>query len=606
VQRRGSLIPLVRGCADLLEPKTRARVAVLGIFQVLSAVLDLLGLLTVGLLAALLAGASLPTSIASLLPDLSLENTQGTVFAVGALFVCLLLCVKSVLNALLSRMTLRALAAGQAQIASRLARDVLSADLLTVTRRPSQELSYILTTGTYSAILVVLGQAVILVSEIALVLLLSAGLFLLSPFLAILATAFFGLVALAIHRLFANWAVNIGEGAKNADISSIRTIQEAVRGIREIRVADRMSFFENRFYDERISSSQVQADLAFLSVLPKYVFEVALIGGAAVLGAFELWRNPVPIAIATMATFLVAGSRMVPSLLRLQGAIIQLKAAAGPANEVIMLSAELDEPCIHFRNLERPRDAPWPLARIEVTGLSFRYPDAPKDVFADLTLSIDDGSLFAVVGPSGGGKSTLLDLMTGLLVPDNGSVTIGSLSPSEVEQNWPDFIAYVPQTPLMIDGSIRDNVALGIPKEAIDDDAVRRALQQTHVWDLVASIGGLDSQVGELGAKLSGGQRQRLGLARSLYRMPRLLLLDEATSALDAESEALIAETILEISGATTVVVVAHRLSTARVADHIAYVADGKVITAHSFNELRERVPKFDLQASLSGLDGPA
>lgn len=575
---------------------------VLGVLQVLAAVLDLVGLLLIGLLTALLAGATLPVPIDSIRPNFSTDGAQGTLFIAGALLVCLLLCAKSFLSAYLSRLTLRELAIGQAQTASRLARGVLSADLLTAMMRPSHDLAYILTTGTYAAILIVLGQAVILASEIALVLFLSLALFILNPFVATLVAVYFVLIAFVLHRVFSSWAVQIGVTAKEADTSSIKTIQEAVRGFREIRVADRMSYFEGRFTDERTRSSQVQADLAFLTVLPKYLLEVALIIGAVLLGIVELWRSPVPIAIASIATFLIAGSRLVPSLLRLQGAMIQLRAAAGPARGVIVLDSDLSQRPPMERHLVATPDEPSSPARIQVTDLSFRYPDSPRDVFSNLTLNIEAGSLLAIVGPSGGGKSTLLDLITGLLIPDTGNVRLDGVAPIDVERSWPGFIAYVPQTPLMIDGSIRENVALGVPEAAIDDDAVVRALQRAHIWDLVDQIGGLDSRVGEFGSRLSGGQRQRLGIARSLYRMPRLLLLDEATSALDAESEALVSETIRGIAGATTVVVVAHRLATARVADRIAYVAEGRVTVADSFNALRERVPKFDLQASLSGV----
>lgn len=600
-----SVASVAQACANLLESKARTRLLLLGALQVFVAVLDLLGLLLVGTLTALFATGTLPAPMESLFPGLSLEDLQGTIIAVGALLVCLLLVVKSLSSAILARRILKLLANGQAQVATRLARDVLDADLVIAMRRPSQELAYILTSGAYSAVLVVLGQTVVLISEMTLILMLAAALLVLNPFIAVLAIAYFLVIAAISHRIFSSWALEIGEVAKQSEIKSIKTVQEAVRGFREIRVANRMSFFEKRFSDQRTVSSKVQADLAFLAVLPKYIFEVALIAGAALLGAFEFWRNPGPTAIGTIAIFLIAGSRIVPSLLRLQGATILLKSAAGPAREVIVLDSELSQVGKDHNpeNEHSPRSSPRTQIRVE--NLSFRYPGASTAVFRDLSFSIHEASLFAIVGPSGGGKSTLLDLLAGLHIPNSGKVLIDGMSSRDLITSRPNFIAYVPQSPLMIDGTIRENVALGIRAAAIDDEAVVRALEDAHLWDLVVSLGGLDFQVGEGGGKLSGGQRQRLGLARALYGQPRLLLLDEATSSLDAESEAVIGETVLKISRTSTVIVVAHRLSTARVADRVAYVDEGSIVIASSFDELRERVPKFDLQASLSTTQDP-
>jgi len=207
------------------------------------------------------------------------------------------------------------------------------------------------------------------------------------------------------------------------------------------------------------------------------------------------------------------------------------------------------------------------------------------------------------VGSTGAGKSTLADVIIGVLEPDSGSVTISGASPREAISRWSGAIAYVPQSVALVVGSVRENVALGLPADAIDDDMVWEALQRAHLADFLRnSREGLDTYIGERGMRLSGGQRQRLGIARALYTRPRLLVLDEATSALDAETEGAIVRTLDELEGEVSTITVAHRLATVRRADQLLYLEDGRIIAHGTFDEVRGQVKDFDRQASLLGL----
>ena len=207
------------------------------------------------------------------------------------------------------------------------------------------------------------------------------------------------------------------------------------------------------------------------------------------------------------------------------------------------------------------------------------------------------------MGPTGAGKSTLADVILGVLKPDAGRVTIGGLTPIEAVTHWPGAIAYVPQEVAMVNGSIRENVALGLPVEIIDDSRVWEALDRANLGEfLEQNREGLDTVIGEGGMKLSGGQRQRLGVARALYTRPKLLVLDEATSALDAETEDAIVKTFQSLEGEVTTITIAHRLATIRHSDQIAYLETGHVITCGNFDEVRRLVTNFDRQAQLLGL----
>jgi ABC-type multidrug transport system fused ATPase/permease subunit len=243
------------------------------------------------------------------------------------------------------------------------------------------------------------------------------------------------------------------------------------------------------------------------------------------------------------------------------------------------------------------------IAEIRVQGVTLSYPNNSTPAIKDVSLVISAGKSVAFVGPSGAGKTTIIDIFLGVLIPEEGSVQISGLPPQLAVAKWPGAVSYVPQDVVIVGGSIRENVALGYPLSEATDELVMSALKVAQLESFIASLpNGIDTQVGERGTKISGGQRQRLGIARAMFTRPNLLVLDEATSSLDGETEAGISEAIHALRGATTVVMIAHRLSTVRDADIVVYMDKGRVSAVGTFNEVREDVPDFDRQAKLMGL----
>jgi len=217
---------------------------------------------------------------------------------------------------------------------------------------------------------------------------------------------------------------------------------------------------------------------------------------------------------------------------------------------------------------------------------------------------VPSGSYAAIVGPSGAGKTTLVDLMLGLYEPDSGRILLNDLSPLELRQRIPGLISYVPQKPGLVSGTLANNVALGLRDESINEELVWGALRKAQLGQLVESLPqGIYSSLGSHSDALSGGQIQRLGLARALYTEPRLIILDEATSALDAATEASIAEAIQNLGSETTVVVIAHRLSTIQHADVVHVVDDGQVLASGKFKDVRKRVPMIEEYVKLMSFD---
>jgi ABC-type multidrug transport system fused ATPase/permease subunit len=239
----------------------------------------------------------------------------------------------------------------------------------------------------------------------------------------------------------------------------------------------------------------------------------------------------------------------------------------------------------------------------QLVGVSFRYPEKNENSLTDITLDIEPGTVVALVGPSGSGKTTFVDLLLGILHPTHGHVRISDLPPTQAVIQHPGAIAYVPQNVYISNGSIQDNVALGYPKNAQNKKFIWDALEMAHLSKYVLSLPNkLDENVGENGNRLSGGQRQRLGIARAVFTKPKMLVLDEATSALDGQSEAEISLAISELKGTTTLVIVAHRLSTVRDADVVIYLEKGEIVAKGTFNQVRSAIPNFDTQAKLMGL----
>jgi ABC-type multidrug transport system fused ATPase/permease subunit len=584
-----------------------------------TALFDLVGVLLIGVVTALsvavLSGTQPPAFVTTMLERFGVSDVDTVSLALWlAVAAGALLIAKSLTNVVLTRRVLQFLSNRAALVAGTLAGALLSRPLLQVQQRSSQQTAYALTSGVNFATLIILGQGVVIVTEATLLAVLAAGLLLVSPVVTVFTIVFFLGVALVIQRLLSGWAGRLGERAIHAEVGSYSTIQEALRTYRETVVTHRRADYVSRFQGFRWEAAQVQANLQFMSLVPKYVFEVALVVGAALLAGSQLLTKDVSAAIAIIALFLAAGSRVVPSMLRLQGAMITIRGGAGQAGPAYELAQELGQIGLGTS----PPEPPLPPAEIRsrlaagyadfnpsisVRGVHLAYPGSHDSALDDVTIVLAAGQSIALVGPTGAGKSSLADVILGVLEPDEGEVLIGGLHPLVAVAQWPGAIAYVPQDVAMANGTVRDNVALGLPAEAVDDSWVWDALERAHLAAFLREYrDGLDTVIGEHGIKLSGGQRQRLGVARALYSHPKLLVLDEATSALDAETERAISMTLASLEGEVTTVTVAHRLATIMHCDLIAYMETGRLTALGTFDEVRAAAPNFDHQASLLGL----
>jgi len=431
------------------------------------------------------------------------------------------------------------------------------------------------------------------------------------PLITLEAVGFFCLVAGVLVWGMGRQAARLGATVVRTDVGALNAIQDALLAYREILVAHRRGMFADRVHARIWEGARARADSVFLQGFPKYIFEVALIvGTGALAGVLFATADPVR-AFGTLALYLAGATRVMPAVLRLQGALLLARHEAAQAEPTFTLAAELGHPttvatAAHDEALLRAALAGEHegfTPSVSVRGVSVRYPGSSVAALDEVSVEVRPGQSVAFVGRTGAGKSTLADTVLGVVDPAVGSVTLSGCIPAEVYPRWPGAVAYVPQEVALLSGTVRENVALGLPAGIVDDDRVWEALERAHLDEyLRAQREGLDTQIGEGGLRLSGGQRQRLGIARALFTRPRLLVMDEATSALDAETEEVIGETIKAMGGEVTLLIIAHRLSTVRGVDLMVYLDNGRVVASGTFAEVRRRVPALDRQAGLMGL----
>ena len=593
----------------VLSRTDQQKVIAVVILQICMGALDLLGVVAIGLLGALSVtglqyqkpGDRVSAALRILHISDSTFQTQATILGIGAVA---LLVGRTVLSIFFTRRILFFLSRRGAKISANLISRLLSQPLLTVQARTTQETLYAVTRGVEIIVLQVLATMVVLISDASLMLVMAIGLFVVDPTTAVGTFMVFALVSYFLYRFM---HVRAGAlGVKNAELIIVgnEKIVEVFGSYRESVVRNRRDYYAREIGKLRFALADVSAETSFMPYVSKYVIETTVVLGAVLIGAAQFILQDATHAVATLAIFLAAGTRIAPAVLRVQQGSITIRGALGQATPTLDLIDMLgDAPMIE--NVDDTVDIVHQgfISEIQVANTSLTYPNKPTPAICNITLTIPAGASVAFVGPSGAGKTTMIDVLLGVLNPDEGSVLISGLSPLLAVAKWPGAVSYVPQDVVIAAGTIRENVALGYPAEVATNELVMSALKIANLDEFVAGLPhGVDTPVGERGAKISGGQRQRLGIARAMFTKPHLLVLDEATSSLDGETEASISAAIHAMRGTTTVVMIAHRLSTVRNADIVVYMAEGKIMATGSFDEVRRAVPDFDRQAKLMGL----
>ncbi len=616
------VVPAVRKAVALLPPSKRRLLFLASAVQISLGILDLIGIALIGLVAAVavsgISSPTIPASVENVLAKVGLEGlTISQLSVIIALAAVAILVLKTVLSALMSRRIIRFLANRQADVSVRLAREFLGRPLAVVQRWTTPEAMYALGAGVGAATVALLGSAITIVSEVFLFTIVGVTLLVYDWVLTVICIALFGTIVLILHRTLGNWSARNAQVMTDASIDTLTAVSEALATYRESTVLNRRDLYVTRYEGLVGRYAGASSTSTFILEIPKYVLEASLYLGILLLAVVQFLTKDWTAAASTVALFLAAGSRIIPALLRLQGAGITIRNAAVQAQPTFFMSDYLDRTQTDedLRRQEMPRVTSTQIhdhivtgypdftADVEVRNVTLTYSDAAEPALIDASFSARSGTSVALVGSTGAGKSTLTDVILGVMQPHLGEVSVSGIAPRDAIDRWPGAISYVPQAVALVAGSVRENVALGLTGDMIDDDLVWDALRRAHLDDfLVENREGLDTMIGERGFRLSGGQRQRLGIARALYTRPKLLVLDEATSALDAETEQAIILTLQELEGEVTTITVAHRLATVRFADQLLYLENGRIAARGTFDEVRAEVADFNRQALLLGL----
>lgn len=531
-------------------------------------------------------------------PDAS--NVILLVALIAGLFL-----LKGGLGILFARWTAVFLAGLEIKNSAKITRYLFSGSLHRLRRYSRAEIGFLVESSTSATFSGVLGSITTLLIEGTLFLSIFAMFLVVDWFAALIIALYFSLLVFVLQMTTARRFIQSGRNLRKSSVDSGGSILEMVDGYREIAVLSKQDYFLTRFIEAKKLSARTGVTLQILKSLPRYIAESGLILGALGFVVWQLSKGSLAEGLLSLGIFLAGSFRMMGAILPLQSIWNDLRIMQDwvtNAQEILVTLREMPElldsgifsetvlSSLKDRRLTTEIGLP-----VDIANVMFSHPGNKSPTINNVSVSIAAGSYVAIVGPSGAGKTTFVDLLLGLHDPDSGSIEVAGIDPRRLREESPGLISYVPQRPGLVSGSIAQNVALGVPEKEIDEEAVRDALSRAQLLDFVDTLSaGIHSSLGPQSDSLSGGQIQRLGFARALYTDPRLVILDEATSALDAATEASVAASIKNVGEKTTVIVIAHRLSTIQDADQVHVMDEGKIVASGTFSEVRKAVPMVE------------
>ncbi len=429
--------------------------------------------------------------------------------------------------------------------------------------------------------------AVLLISSTLVTLLIAAFLFAVQPYVAIGATILLVSVYTGVYRSMRGWLARISDARFVANRDRFHVVNEAMGGIKELKLMGLEDQFLRRFTGPAHAMAQLQTAGLLIGRLPRYALEAVCYGGFILMVLIMVVTNSAAMqnALPTFGLIGMAAMKLFPALQAIYSNLTSMRYSAQSLEKLHFAVTSLADP--------EPQDLSFPVLQLdhalELRDLSFSYPGAEAPSLSGLSLTIPARTTIGIVGGTGAGKTTLIDLVLGLLRPDSGEILVdGQVVSDQRVRSWQKSLGYVPQAIFLSDDTVAANIAFGIDKEHIDDAAVERAAKIANLHDFVTEElpQSYDTMVGERGVRLSGGQRQRIGIARALYHNPEVLILDEATSALDNLTEKAVMEAVHNLGRAKTIIMIAHRLTTVKNCDIIYLLKRGKVEAQGTYDQL--------------------
>ncbi|GAA1240129.1 ATP-binding cassette subfamily C protein [Microbacterium phyllosphaerae] len=566
-------------------------------YSVSSSALALIDILALGLLALMM--APLASNQPVRLPIIGVVPPDNVIWVLAG--ACALMVLKSLIALAQQWYVTRRMAHFELAIGDRLFSAYIRAPWLERMKRNSAELVRMADVGIANTTSGLLLPVASLPSQVVTFFSVLVVLFVAQPMIAVATIVYLGIVAALLYGWVSRRAVKNGRMNRDFSFRTATLMTEMVQALKEITLRDKASEVAALVNQNRAVAVKARATIGFLGAIPKFVIDSAVIIGFLIIGGVGFLTGGLSGAFSSIALFGIASFRMVPSMLQFQGVMTSTASTLPHARAVIR---DIKAAEGYIRKAEVIGDGALQEHPVELVfeDVAFTYPGSDEPALRDVNLRIPLGSHIAFVGASGAGKSTMVDLILGLLTTRSGRIRLDDTDLADVLGAWRRRVGYVPQDVALFDGTVGQNIALTWSEE-YDRDAAWRAANGAQLDSVVrARAGELDAQIGERGLALSGGQRQRLGIARALYTDPVVLVMDEATSALDTQTEDAVTSAIRELRGAVTVITVAHRLATVRDADIVCFFAGGRIVAQGTFDEVVAAEPEFAAQARLAGL----
>lgn len=588
---------------DLLSLAERKRAGVLMAMMLVMALLDMLGVASILPFIAVLANPVLVETnpilswAYQLSANVGVASVEHFLFLLGFL-VFVLLVFSLTFKAFTSYAQIRFALMREFSIGKRLVESYLHQPYSWFLNRHSADLGKTILSEVLTVMYHGIMPLMTLFAQSAVAIALLGLLLLVDPLLAVSVGLVLGIAYGGILGLMSGWLHTLGQARIQANQERYTAVSEAFGAAKEVKAGGLESIFIERFAKPAETYAKGQATAQIIAQVPRFALEAIAFGGMLLVILYLMTQSgSFSAALPIIALYAFAGYRLMPALQQIYGAVTQLK-FAGPALNALhtdLMGLNQVEPYAMVSE-------PLPLNKhIELNNIVYQYPNANAPTLKGINLSILARSTVGLVGSTGSGKTTMVDLILGLLDPQEGTLCIdGQVVNASNRRQWQKSIGYVPQHIYLADDTVSANIAFGLAPEMVDQQAVERAAKIANLHDFVMlnMSQGYSTMVGERGIRLSGGQRQRIGIARALYHNPRVLVLDEATSALDNLTEQAVMEAVHNLSHSITVILIAHRLNTVRECDQIFLLEKGVVKASGLFNELVEKNEQFKAMAS--------
>jgi len=438
-------------------------------------------------------------------------------------------------------------------------------------------------------------------ARIVMAALMAVAIFIFNPAVAITGLVIFAVAYMAMYRIVRQRLIRNGGTITSAQRMRFKLMGEGFGGIKDALLLGRQQVFTDRFDQASIRFADAQGKNQVMSQVPRFVMELVAFGSVIFLILYLLAAHDGNLGtiLPLLSVYALAGFKLLPAFQQIYSSISGIRGnltAFEGLRDDLRASATAT---LQLAPNENSGEHLTPRESIELKNVQFTYPGKAEPALRDLTINIGVNQVIGLVGASGSGKSTAIDILLGLIRPENGELLIdGKPITKQQLRAWQNSLGFVPQSIFLADSSIRENIGFGLPPELVDEEKVQRAATMAHLDELLAELPeGLNTRVGERGVQLSGGQRQRIGIARALYHDADVLILDEATSALDGITEKLIMDAIHDFSGKKTIIMIAHRLATVKKCDSIYLLANGQVTDQGAYSELCQRNDVFKRMA---------